>query len=285
MSANESLIRFPYLGIEFEVGKILNIGNFSITYYGLCIGIGMLLGILIVFYIAKKTGQKVDDYLDFSIVAIICGVIGARLYYCIFNWGYYSSNPIKIITGFREGGLAIYGGVLAALLVLVIFVKVKKMKFFLMADTACIGLIVGQIIGRWGNFFNREAFGGFTNSILAMQIPASVASNITRDLLLNAYIHNGQAFIQVHPTFLYESSWNLILLIILLVLTKKKVFEGEVFATYMIGYGIGRSFIEMLRTDKLLIPYINFPVSVAVSVIMIAMGLVIYTNNFLKKKK
>ena len=153
-------IRFPHLGLTLNPGKSFTVFGIEIAYYGVIIALGMLAGALVAYREAKKTGQKVDDYIDFTLYTLIADIIGARIYYVIFEWDYYSAHPLEIFN-LRAGGLAIYGGVIASALTLFIFTKVKKLKFWLMADTAVQGLIIGQIIGRWGNFFNCEAFGGF----------------------------------------------------------------------------------------------------------------------------
>lgn len=272
-------INFPNLHIFLEnVGKSLDIGNFSVAYYGIIIAIGMLAGIAIARSEARRTKQNQEDYLDLAIVAIIFSVIGARIYYVAFSWDVYK-NDLGSIFNLRQGGLAIYGGVIAAIITTYIFTKVKKMSFPLVADTAGLGLLLGQIIGRWGNFFNREAFGGYTNNIFAMQLPLDSvrASDVTEELMAHLITVDGVSYIQVHPTFLYESMWNLALLLILLKIRKYKKFDGEVFLLYLAGYGIGRFWIENLRTDQLLIPGINVPVSMALALAMVitAVGIIV----------
>ncbi len=153
-------------------GKNFTVFGISIAYYGVIIAVGMLAGILLATYEAKRTEQNPDDYFDLAIIAIICSVIGATLYYVIFSWDLYKDNLWSILN-LRQGGLAIYGGVIAAIITTVVFAKVKGLSFPRLADTAGLGLILGQIIGRWGNFFNREAFGGYTDGLLAMQLPVS----------------------------------------------------------------------------------------------------------------
>lgn len=278
-------IRFPYLGFEIHPGQTFEIFGVQIAYYSIIIGIAIAVGALAVYYIARKTRQNLEEYLDFTLFVIPISVIGARLYFCIFNWEYYASRPVTVITGLSEGGLAIYGAIIASVITLVVFCKVRKSSFWLMADTACVGLCIGQAIGRWGNFFNREAFGGYTNSILAMQIPTTEAHGVTRELLLNAYIYNGDSYIQVHPTFLYESIWNLILFVILLIITKHKKFNGQAFAVYLFGYGLGRAWIELLRTDKLFIIGTHIPVSIVVSVAAMAFAAAFFTYKMLSRRK
>ena len=263
-------IRFPHLGIYLEyVGKNFTVFGISIAYYGVIIAVGMLAGILLATYEAKRTGQNPDDYFDLAIIAIICSVIGARLYYVIFSWDLYKDNLWSILN-LRQGGLAIYGGVIAAIITAVVFAKVKGLSFPRLADTAGLGLILGQIIGRWGNFFNREAFGGYTDGLLAMQLPVSAVrdSDISKELAEHIVEIGGVSYIQVHPTFLYESLWNLVLLVILLLIRKRKKFEREIFLLYLAGYGIGRAWIEGLRTDQLLIPGTSVAVSQVLAVVL-----------------
>lgn len=250
-------------------GENFTVFGISIAYYGVIIAVGMLAGILLATYEAKRTEQNPDDYFDLAIIAIICSVIGARLYYVIFSWDLYKDNLWSILN-LRQGGLAIYGGVIAAIITTVVFAKVKGLSFPRLADTAGLGLILGQIIGRWGNFFNREAFGGYTDGLLAMQLPVSAVrdSDISKELAEHIVEIGGVSYIQVHPTFLYESLWNLVLLVILLLIRKRKKFEGEIFLLYLVGYGIGRAWIEGLRTDQLLIPGTSVAVSQVLAVVL-----------------
>jgi phosphatidylglycerol:prolipoprotein diacylglycerol transferase len=269
-------INFPHLNIYLDhVGKNIMIGSFSIAYYGIVIAIGMLAGLWIACRMARHTGQSVDTYFDLALVAIICSVIGARIYYVIFQWDYYKGDIIKIIN-IREGGLAIYGGVIAAIITVFVFAKKRHLKAGLLFDTAGLGLVLGQVIGRWGNFFNREAFGGYTDGLLAMQIPLSAvrSCDLTSELIEKAVEVDGIYYIQVHPTFLYESMWNLALLIFLILYTKHKRFDGEVFLFYLAGYGIGRFWIESLRTDQLLLPVVGYPVSRVVALVLTCVSLV-----------
>ena len=259
-------IRFPHLGIEIaSLGKGITIGGFTIAFYGMIIAFGMVMGYLMTAFQAKRTGQEPDLYLDLALWDIVFAVIGARIYYVIFTWDYYKDNFLQIINT-RGGGLAIYGGVIAGVITTIIFGKVRKQNFFQLLDTACIGLITGQIIGRWGNFCNREAFGGYTNGLFAMQLKQSdvAASNLTHSVLKHAVEIDGTRYIQVHPTFLYESLWNIGVLIILLLFTKHRKYNGQIFLIYLLGYGLGRAWIEGLRTDQL----IFFGTGVAVSQVL-----------------
>lgn len=276
---NESTILFPNLNLTLmNVGKSISLGGFEIAYYGMIIALGMALGVTLILRIARKSSQNEDLYVDLTLVTLICAIIGARAYYVIFSWKDYKDNLSEIFH-IRNGGLAIYGGVLAGILTVWIFSRIKKQNVWLLMDTVCPGLVVGQIVGRWGNFFNREAFGGYSNSLLAMALPRSAVrqGEITEQMLQHLKVIDGVEFIQVHPTFLYESLWNLLLLFCLLWLWKRKKFHGQIALVYLTGYGLGRIWIESLRTDQLLIPGTGIPVSQAVSagLILISVGIMI----------
>lgn len=280
-------IRFPHLGIEIaHMSKSVSIFGFSIAYYGIIIGIGMMAGIVVALLEAKRTKQNTDQYIDLAIFGIISAIIGARLYYVIFEWDYYSQHLLEIFNT-RRGGLAIYGGIIGAVICVIIFSKVRKLSAWQLCDTACLGLITGQIIGRWANFVNMEAFGGYTDNLLAMQLNVNEAYYTTPDLLERAVTVDGIQYIQVHPTFLYESLWNLGVLIVLLLYRNHKKFTGEVFLMYIAGYGLGRFWIEGLRTDQLLIPGIGFPVSQLLSAVLViaAAGLIIYRRRKAKRER
>ena len=263
-------ISFPNLGIYLDhVGKSISIFGFSIAYYGMIIGAAILIGFLIATAEAKRTGQNPEDYLDMGIVGVIAGIAGARIYYVIFSWDLYKENLLSIFN-LREGGLAIYGGVIGAVIAVFVMAAVKKKSPFQILDTIALALLNGQMLGRWGNFFNREAFGGYTDGLLAMQLPVSAVrdSDISKELAEHIVELGGVSYIQVHPTFLYESLWNLVLLVILLLIRKRKKFEGEIFLLYLAGYGIGRAWIEGLRTDQLLIPGTSVAVSQVLAVVL-----------------
>ena len=220
----EADISFVHLGITIEnLKNQISVFGFSIAYYGIIIGIGMLTGIWVAQNDAKRRGQDPDIYLDFALYGIIFAIIGARLYYVIFEWDMYKDNLLQIFN-LRAGGLAIYGGVIGAVLTLIVFTRKRKVPFFSMADSGVLGLITGQIIGRWGNFFNCEAFGGYTDSLLAMRIKRSLVNEnmLNGDVLNHLIVENGVEYIQVHPTFLYESLWNLGLLMFMLWYRKRK---------------------------------------------------------------
>ena len=281
-------IDFPNIGIHLKsVGDHITIFGFDIAFYGMIIGLGILTGLLIAAAEAKRSGQNPEDYFDLAIYAVIFSIIGARLYYVAFSWDMYKDDLLSILN-IRQGGLAIYGGVIAAVITVFVFARVKKMSATLILDTAGLGLVAGQMIGRWGNFFNREAFGEYTNSFLAMRLPVDAVrgSDITELMRKNMETVKGVSYIQVHPTFLYESLWCLMVLIIMLIYRKHKKFNGEVFLVYLLGYGLGRFWIEGLRTDQLLIPKIGLPVSqiLAGVLVVVSLALIIYKRIKLKKE-
>ena len=265
-------IRFPNLGIVLNnVKQGIMIGNFEIRFYGIIIAIGFILGYLMIANEAKRTGQDAELYLDYMLFLVIPAILGARIYYVLFSLDDYIKEgrsvgeTIKGMLNIRNGGLAIYGGVIAGIITLIIFAKVRKQKVMLMLDTCAMGLLVGQICGRWGNFFNREAFGAYTDNLFAMAIPVESFGGknyllnkvnsgiITQDMIDNVAQFDGKEFVQVHPTFLYESLWNVLVLLVIFMYRRKKKFDGEIFALYLWGYGLGRVWIEGLRTDSLML--------------------------------
>ena len=256
-------IDFPNLGIHLKsVGDHITVFGFDIAYYGIVIGIGILAGLMMAVMEAKRTHQNVEDYYDLAIYGVIFSIIGARAYYVIFSWDMYKDD-------------------ITAIVVVFIFAKIKGLSPFLLFDTGGFGLITGQMIGRWGNFFNREAFGEYTNGLFAMRLPVDAvrSSDITTKMWNHAETVKGVMYIQVHPTYLYESLWCLMVLIIMLLYRKHKKFDGEVFLIYLLGYGLGRLWIEGLRTDQLLLPKVGLPVSqllagtiVVISAILIIAG-------------
>ncbi len=267
-------IAFPHLGIYLHnVPKSIMIGNFSIALYGIMVASGMLLGILLSSRIAKKTGQDPDTYWDLSIWLLIFSIIGARIYYVIFEWDMYKDDPIQILN-LRGGGLAVYGGIIAGVLTVILYAKRHSLKLPLVLDTCVYGLLLGQIVGRWGNFFNREVFGEYTDSLFAMRIPISMVRPSDISESIAAHIAEGTNYIQVHPTFLYEGMWNLMLLILLLIYLKHKKFDGEITLLYFAGYGIGRTWIEFIRTDQLYIPGTSVPVSMALSAVLAVVSVI-----------
>jgi phosphatidylglycerol:prolipoprotein diacylglycerol transferase len=225
----------------------------SIRWYGIIMATAMLLGCLLTIKIATKKGYKENDMYDLLLVVLIFSVLGARLYYVVFNWGYYGSNLSQILN-FRGGGMAIHGGVIFGLLSGYVFTRIRKLDFYELADFGAPGLILGQAIGRWGNFANGEAHGGPTDLPWAIVVDG----------------------VGVHPTFLYESIWNLLVFATLLLYMKHRKFKGEGFLLYGILYSIGRFFIEGLRTDSLMLGSLRMAQVISVVTIVIFLALIYY---------
>ena len=281
-------IQFPNLGINLDyVGKSIQIFGFEITFFGLIIALGMLLGLGFVILEAKRCGENKDEYLEMMIISLLFGVIGARLLYVACSWNLYKGNIVQIFN-IRNGGLCFYGGLFGGMLGAAIYCGVRRKSFMQMADTASMGIIVAQIIGRWGDFFNRESFGEYTNSIFAMQLPLSAvhSSEVTSAMRENLETIGGTSYIQVHPTFFYESAWCLLLFLLMLVWKRKKCFQGQVFLRYLAGYGLGRFVIEYLRTDKLLIPGTSIGISQLISAaLFLICALVAAVEGTMAKKR
>lgn len=256
-------IAFPHLGIYLNnVPRSFSVFGFQVALYGVIIGIGVICGVLMAAHVSKKENMDPDVIWDFAIYAIIFSIIGARIYYVVFEWDMYKDNLLAVFN-LRNGGLAIYGAVIAAFLTLFIYTRIKKQSFLQMVDVCVPGLILGQAIGRWGNFTNREVFGSYTDNLLAMRLPrlAVRARDITPDIDVHAIIINGVEYIQVHPTFLYECLWNLFILCLMLIYHRHKKFNGETWLLYLGGYGLGRFWIEAIRTDQLYLTGTSVPVS------------------------
>lgn len=278
-------ISFPNLGIYLKnVPKSFEIFGIEIALYGVVIAIGMLLAIMLAAYVAKKSGQNPELYWDLALVALVSGVLGARIYYVIFSWDSYKDDLLSIFN-IREGGLAIYGGIIGGFLAMFIFSRVKKQRYILMADTVVPGIALGQIIGRWGNFFNREVFGEYTDSLLAMRLPIEAVRKSDISPSIAAHIEEGINYIQVHPTFLYEGLWNLMILLLMMWLWKHKRFDGEVALLYFGGYGFGRFWIEGIRTDQLHIGNTGIAVSQLLGILLFVAAVVVEIVMLMRIKK
>ena len=231
-----STISFPGLGISWNPTRIIDLGFMQIHLYGLIIAVGLMLAVVYALSRCKQFGLKQDDILDGVLWIVPVAIIFARLYYCIFSWETYSKDPVSILY-IWEGGLAIYGGIIGATLGILLFCKLKKISTWAVLDIVALGFLIGQSIGRWGNFFNREAFG----------------SEITGKFFLRMGLENASTHVvqYFHPTFLYESLWNVIGFVLLHFMSKKRKYDGQIALSYVAWYGLGRALIEGLRTDSL----------------------------------
>jgi phosphatidylglycerol:prolipoprotein diacylglycerol transferase len=267
-------IHFPNLNLSFSIDPVaFTIFGVPIYWYGMIITTGILLGLLTAVQIGKKEGLTSDDVFDFLLIDLVFAIIGARLYFVFGSLEYYLANPIEIFN-LRKGGIGIYGAIIASVIVAIVYTKKKKINFWKFADVATFGLLVGQIIGRYGNFVNKEAFGDYTNSFFAMQLLKSeVNAPLTTKILENTVIMQGLEYIQVHPTFFYESTWNILLVLLLLGYRKYKKIHGEIFCLYVAGYGLGRFWIEGLRTDQLILPILGIPSSQVVAALSVIGGI------------
>ena len=227
-------ISFPSLGLTMNPPRNLEIGPFNIYFYGIIIALGMVLAVMYASRRSKEFGITEDDLLDGVLWVTPFAILCARAYYCIFSWDYYGKHLVEVFY-IWNGGLAIYGGVLGAALGLAVFCKIKKIKLPMLLDLVSLGFLIGQSMGRWGNFFNREAFGAETASFLRMGLMNSYTGTVT----------------YYHPTFFYESAWNAVGFLLLHHFSKKRQYDGQVALGYAAWYGLGRAFIEGLRTDSL----------------------------------
>ena len=227
-------ISFPNLGLEMNPPSSFSIGSFDIHFYGVLIALGLVLAVVYAMRRQKEFGFRGDEILDGVLWIVPVSIIFARLYYCVFEWEHYAANPISILY-IWNGGLAIYGGVIGATLGIIVYAKIKKLSLGALLDLVALGFLIGQSIGRWGNFMNREAFGAVTDSFLKMGL-YNVASDAVQ---------------YYHPTFLYESVWNAIGFVALHILSKKRQYDGQIALGYVAWYGLGRAMIEGLRMDSL----------------------------------
>ena len=227
-------ISFPGLGLEFNPGQALSLGPLTVHYYGVIIAVGLLLAAVYGLRRGKEFGLKQDTILDGVLWIVPFAVLCARLYYCIFSWGEYAADPVRVLY-IWEGGLAIYGGVIGAAIGVIVFCRIKKISLRSTLDLVALGFLIGQAIGRWGNFFNREAFGAATDSFLRMGLYNSALGR----------------FEYYHPTFLYESLWNGLGFVLLHCLSKRRQYDGQIALGYVAWYGAGRALIEGLRMDSL----------------------------------
>lgn len=281
-------VRFPNLGLEFEYVPVsVRVFGFEITFFGILLAIGMLLGMAFVVLEAKRKKQDANLYLGMMISGLAGGFVGARLFYVLLSWSVYKTDMMKVFDT-RSGGMVFYGGLLGGVLAAAVFCHMKKAAFMEMADVAVKGLLIGQIIGRWGNFFNRESFGEYTSNALTMQLPLSNvrAGEVTPWMRENLVTIDNVSYIQATPLFLYESIWCLFLLLLLFVWNRRKLFAGEIFMRYLAGYGFGRFFIEWIRTDKMFLPGTDIAINQAISAgLFLVFTVVVIIKRIMAKKR
>ncbi len=264
-------VSFPAVGLEFDINEVaFSIGSLTVRWYGLIIACGLMLAIVYAYFSSARFNVNRDKLFNCVLVGIVTGIIGARLYYVLFTLDRYIDNPADIIR-IDKGGLAIYGGIIGAFLGGCITAKIQKEKIMPILDIAVLGFLIGQGLGRWGNFFNQEAFGTETS------LPWGMMSDNT-------------GWVTVHPCFLYESLWCLLGFVIIHFLSKKhQKYAGQVFYMYLVWYGFERMIVEGLRTDSLYIPFQPFGMELRVSQLLSAaifiFGLVMLFVNRNKEEK
>lgn len=247
---NEFHVSFPNLGWEFTINRVaFSIGSFQVYWYGLIIATGLILALVYAHFSAKRYNVDGSKLMNCVFAGIITGIIGARLYFCIFKWDYYGSHPLEFFA-IHEGGLAIYGGIIGALLGGLGVAKIQKMKFMPILDITMVGFLIGQGLGRWGNFFNQEAYGTPTDLPWGMMSEGTLGET-------------------VHPCFLYESLWCLLGVAVLHFYGKyRQRYAGQIFYLYLVWYGFERMIVEGLRTDSLYLPFQLFGMDIRVSQVL-----------------
>ena len=234
MTNQYSVISFPFFGIEWNPDRFFQIGPFTVQYYGIIIALGLILAVIYAWKRSSEFGIRADDLTDGVLCVVPFAIVCARAYYCIFEWEQFAANPVSVLY-IWNGGLAIYGGVLGALVGVAVYSRIKKIKLSALLDLVAIGFLIGQCVGRWGNFFNREAFGSATDSLLQMGLLNDVTGKVEYH----------------HPTFFYESVWNFAGFLLLHMFSKFRKYDGQIALGYVAWYGLGRTAIEALRTDSL----------------------------------
>lgn len=281
----QNAVYFPNLGIRFEnVREAAELFGIKITYYGILTGIAVAAAVLITCLEAKRSRQNIEDYLELGIAGTILGVLGARVFYVLFSWEQYKEDLGGILR-FREGGFAFYGALIGGIGAVFLIAKIKGLYPLVMLDTAAPGILIGQAVGRCGDFFSRESFGEYTDGLFAMRLPAAAvrASDVTEKMRNHVAQIDGVNFIQVHPVFLYEAAWCLFLAALIFVFRKYRQNDGEVFMLYLFGYGAGRFFAEGLRTDQLMLPGVQLPVSQILSVFIVIFSVLYFGYGRMEK--
>lgn len=285
MEQTANTVSFPGLGLDFEVNRVaFSIGDLPVYWYGILIALGFILAILYVSRRAKEFGVDADRMLDVILGGAIGGIVGARAYYVILQWDYYGQNLSQIFNT-RSGGMAIYGGLIGGVLIGLLMCKIRRVKFMPALDLVVGGFLIGQGIGRWGNFVNIEAFGANTS------LPWGMSSSVITDYLtqheaeLEAIGMDIDPNMPVHPTFLYESLWCLLGFAFIAWYTRRRKFDGELTLLYMMWYGAGRAVIEGLRTDSLMIPGTSLRASQVLAAAMAVVAAIIWIVKTSKVKK
>ena len=285
MEQTANTVSFPGLGLDFEVNRVaFSIGDLPVYWYGILIALGFILAILYVSRRAREFGVDADRMLDVILGGAIGGIVGARAYYVILQWDYYGQNLSQIFNT-RSGGMAIYGGLIGGVLIGLLMCKIRRVKFMPALDLVVGGFLIGQGIGRWGNFVNIEAFGANTS------LPWGMSSSVITDYLtqheaeLEAIGMDIDPNMPVHPTFLYESLWCLLGFAFIAWYTRRRKFDGELTLLYMLWYGAGRAVIEGLRTDSLMIPGTSLRASQVLAAAMAVVAAIIWIVKTSKVKK
>lgn len=260
-------VSFPGFGVEFDISPVaFSVGSFTVYWYGIIIAVGFMLAVVYAMKNVKRFNIDDDKLLNCVIVGLITAIIGARLYYVLFSWDSFKYDPIKILY-IHQGGLAVYGGLIGALIGGLTVAKIQKMKIPPLLDMAALGFLIGQGIGRWGNFTNQEAFGCQTD------LPWRMMSEATGN-------------VGVHPCFLYESVWCLLGFFLLHFYSKRfKKYDGQIFLMYLVWYGFERTVVEGLRTDSLYLPFAQVRVSQLLSFLLFLTGLALLFVNWFRNRK
>ncbi len=278
-------VSFPGMGLEFEVDRVaFHLGSLPVYWYGILIALGFILAIMYVSRRAKEFGIDADRMLDVVLGGAIGGIVGARAYFVLLQWDYYGQNLDQIFNT-RSGGMAIYGGLIGGVLVGMLMCKLRKVKMLPALDLVAGGFLIGQCIGRWGNFINVEAFGGNTSLPWGMASPNITAYLSAHEAELEAIGMNIDPNMPVHPTFLYESLWCLLGFVFLAWYVRRRKFDGEMILLYVMWYGAGRAVIEGLRTDSLMIPNTALRASQVLAIVLVGVAAVIWLLQTSKVKK
>lgn len=282
-------IRFPNLKLEFvRVPVSFSVMGYEITLFGILVAVGMLLALAFVILQAKRQKENQNIYLEIMIPALLGGIAGGRFFYVLLSWDFYSGKTLQELCDVRNGGLSFLGGLLGGALLTALYLKLRRVSFMKVADTASMGLLIVQIIGVWGCFFNREFFGSYTDNPVAMQIPAEVVpeSLLTGGLKEHLVTVGDTVYIQAHPLFLYAGVWYLFLFFILLIYMRRKKYQGEIFLRYLAGIGLGGTVTEWLRRDSLKIPGTDFPVFVPVyALLFLGCGISAVVRRVMAKRR